>query len=57
MGRAGRAVVRTLLTPEAKGRNLMRVYMGERLRDPLPVRELAGRIPIDSDDPEAAGHE
>jgi glycosyltransferase involved in cell wall biosynthesis/peptidoglycan/xylan/chitin deacetylase (PgdA/CDA1 family) len=57
MGRAGRAVVRTLLTPEAKGRNLMRVYMGERLRDPLPVRELAGQIPVDFDDPEAAGHE
>jgi glycosyltransferase involved in cell wall biosynthesis len=41
MGRAGRAVVRTLLTPEAKGRNLMRVYMGERLRDPLPVERVA----------------
>jgi glycosyltransferase involved in cell wall biosynthesis len=45
MGRAGRAVVRTLLTPEAKGRALMRVYMGERLRDPLPVAELARSLP------------
>jgi glycosyltransferase involved in cell wall biosynthesis len=41
LGLAGRRVVRTLLTPEAKGRNLMRVYMGERLYAPLPVEDMA----------------
>ncbi|MCJ2165777.1 MULTISPECIES: glycosyltransferase [unclassified Pseudodesulfovibrio] len=41
MGCAGRKVVRTLLTPEAKGRNLMRVYMGETLFEPLPVETVA----------------
>jgi glycosyltransferase involved in cell wall biosynthesis len=41
LGLAGRRVVRTLLTPEAKGRNLMRVYMGERLYEPLPVEDMA----------------
>jgi glycosyltransferase involved in cell wall biosynthesis len=41
LGLAGRRVVRSLLTPEAKGRNLMRVYMGERLYEPLPVEDMA----------------
>ena len=41
MGLAGRAVVRTLLTPEAKGQQLMRVYMGERVHDPLDVEGAA----------------
>lgn len=39
MGLAGRRVVRVLLTPEVKGRNLMRVYMGERLFEPLAVED------------------
>jgi glycosyltransferase involved in cell wall biosynthesis len=41
MGLAGRRVVRVLLTPEVKGRNLMRVYMGERLFEPLAVEAAA----------------
>ncbi|WP_338669241.1 glycosyltransferase [Pseudodesulfovibrio methanolicus] len=41
LGLAGRRVVRTLLTPEVKGRNLMRVYMGERLYEPLPIEDMA----------------
>jgi glycosyltransferase involved in cell wall biosynthesis len=41
LGLSGRRMVRTLLTPEAKGRNLMRVYMGERLYEPLPVEDVA----------------
>ena len=40
MGCAGRALVRTMLTPEAKGRNLMRVYMGETLCEPLDMDSL-----------------
>ncbi|QGY39344.1 glycosyltransferase [Pseudodesulfovibrio cashew] len=44
MGRIGRAVTRTLLTPEAKAHALMRVYMGERLNDLLPVEDVAARI-------------
>ncbi|EGB15821.1 glycosyl transferase group 1 [Pseudodesulfovibrio mercurii] len=40
LGLAGRRVVRTLFTPEAKGRNLMRVYMGERLYEPLPIEAM-----------------
>jgi len=51
MGRVGRAVVRTLLTPEAKAHALMRVYMGERLHDSLPVAELADSLPPLPDDP------
>ncbi|WP_285906628.1 glycosyltransferase [Pseudodesulfovibrio pelocollis] len=51
MGRVGRAVVRTLLTPEAKAHALMRVYMGERLDDPLPVAELARSLPALTGDP------
>ncbi|WP_207260675.1 glycosyltransferase [Desulfovibrio sp. Huiquan2017] len=47
MGLAGRRVVRTLLTPEAKGRNLMRIYMGERLYEPLAVEEAAVPGPAD----------
>jgi len=37
MGLAGRAVVRSQFTPEFKGRRLMRVYMGERVDEPLDV--------------------
>ncbi|WP_319582292.1 glycosyltransferase [uncultured Pseudodesulfovibrio sp.] len=55
LGLAGRRVVRTLLTPEAKGRNLMRVYMGERLYEPLPVEEMA--VPESSTDQEEHTHE
>ena len=40
MGLAGRAVVRSQMTVEAKGRRLMRVYMGERVDDALDVREV-----------------
>jgi len=39
MGRAGRNIIRTLLTLDAKGHNLMRVYMGETLCQPLPVEK------------------
>lgn len=41
MGLNGRNVVRKLLTLEAKGFNLMRTYMGERLFNPLPVEDVA----------------
>jgi len=41
MGCMGRTVVRTLMTQEAKGMNLMRVYMGETLCEELPVEDLA----------------
>ncbi|BDQ34559.1 glycosyltransferase [Pseudodesulfovibrio portus] len=41
MGVNGRNVVRRLLTPEVKGFNLMRVYMGERLFEPLAVEDVA----------------
>jgi len=41
MGRAGWAVISKLLTVEAKARNLMRVYMGETLFEPLPVESVA----------------
>ncbi|MUM77139.1 glycosyltransferase [Pseudodesulfovibrio sp. F-1] len=51
MGRVGRAVVRTLLTPEVKAHALMRVYMGERLNAPLPVVELADSLPPLPGDP------
>ena len=37
MGYAGRSVVRTLMTREAKGKNLMRVYLGETICKELPV--------------------
>jgi len=47
MGSVGRAVVRTLLTPEAKGRNLMRVYLGERVYDDLPVQACADGLDIE----------
>ncbi|CCH49376.1 glycosyltransferase [Pseudodesulfovibrio piezophilus] len=47
MGKRGRAVVRTLLTPEEKGHNLMRVYMGEQRSEPLAVDTLA-----DTDQPD-----
>jgi glycosyltransferase involved in cell wall biosynthesis len=45
LGLAGRRLVRTLLTPEAKGRNLMRVYMGERRFEPLPVEDVPAPVP------------
>jgi glycosyltransferase involved in cell wall biosynthesis/peptidoglycan/xylan/chitin deacetylase (PgdA/CDA1 family) len=45
MGLAGRAVVRTWLTPEAKARQLMRVYMGEQVDAPLDVEGAADRLP------------
>lgn len=41
MGVNGRNVVRKLLTTEAKGFNLMRVYMGERVYEPLAVEDVA----------------
>lgn len=41
MGVNGRNVVRRLLTLEAKGFNLLRVYMGERLDAPLAVEDVA----------------
>lgn len=41
MGRNGRNVVRKLLTPEVKGFNLMRVYMGEQVIEPLAVEDVA----------------
>ena len=41
LGLNGRNVVRRLLTPEVKGFNLMRVYMGERLCEPLAVEDVA----------------
>lgn len=47
MGLVGRAVVRNLLTPEAKGRNLMRVYMGEQLNESLPVENMAEGLSLD----------
>ncbi|MGL1863333.1 MAG: glycosyltransferase [Pseudodesulfovibrio sp.] len=56
MGRVGRKVVRTLLTAEAKGRNLMRVYMGEQLNEPLPVEELAAELTLDGDPYESCKH-
>ncbi len=45
MGYAGRAVVRTLLTPEIKGRQLIRVYMGEQVNAPLDVTGVAEQLP------------
>ncbi|BCS88473.1 glycosyltransferase [Pseudodesulfovibrio sediminis] len=47
LGANGRAVVRTLLTPEAKGYNLMRVYMGEQLNSPLPLEAIAQTVEIE----------
>jgi len=40
LGQVGHKVVSRLLTIEAKGRNLMRVYMGERLYEPLPFEDI-----------------
>ncbi|WP_147818977.1 glycosyltransferase [Salidesulfovibrio onnuriiensis] len=40
MGQINRKVVRTLLTTRNKGMNLMRVYMGERIVQELPIEEL-----------------
>lgn len=56
MGCVGRALVRTLLTPEAKGRALMRVYMGERLTDPLDVAAVADTLSLDEDLYESCKH-
>ncbi|QJB55840.1 glycosyltransferase [Pseudodesulfovibrio sp. zrk46] len=47
MGMVGRALVRTVLTPDFKARNLMRVYMGERLDEALPIQEVADTVQID----------
>jgi len=44
MGVNGRAVVRKLLTPEAKAYNLLRVYMGERMYEPLPIESVANEV-------------
>ncbi|GAB7024644.1 glycosyltransferase [Salidesulfovibrio brasiliensis] len=41
MGGVNRAVVRTLMTREAKGRNLVNVYMGQNTLRLLPVEEVA----------------
>jgi glycosyltransferase involved in cell wall biosynthesis len=41
MGKAGRAMVRSLMTLEAKGAALMRVYAGERVFGPLPPDEVS----------------
>lgn len=41
VGCVGRMIVRTLMTQEAKGRNLMRVYMGETLCEELSVEDSA----------------
>lgn len=46
MGRVGRAVVRSLLTQELKGRNLMRVYMGETLNDGLDIQGVADAVEL-----------
>ncbi|MDC0335772.1 glycosyltransferase [Pseudodesulfovibrio sp.] len=56
MGRVGRAVVRRLLTPEAKARNLLRVYMGEQLNEPLPVEAVADALSLDEDPYEPCKH-
>ncbi|WP_272699136.1 glycosyltransferase [Desulfovibrio sp. Fe33] len=50
LGLVGHRMVRRLLTPEAKGRNLMRVYMGEHLYEPLPLEDIA-REAADAPDP------
>lgn len=45
MGCINHAVVRSLLSLRNKGMHLMRVYLGERLMEPLPIAEVAARIP------------
>ncbi len=47
MGLVGHKLVRTLLTPDVKARNLMRVYMGEILCEPLSVEEVAEIVRVD----------
>jgi len=47
MGCVGRTVVRTLMTQDAKGRNLMRVYMGEILCEELPVETTAKAMELE----------
>ena len=41
LARTGRRVVRELLSRRAKGMALMRVYMGERLAEPLDIDAVA----------------
>jgi hypothetical protein len=40
MGLAGRVLVERMLPPQRKGRALMRVYMGETVRDRPDMAEL-----------------
>ncbi|WP_419785767.1 glycosyltransferase [Pseudodesulfovibrio sp.] len=50
MGLSGRAVIRSQFSPEAKGRRLMRVYMGEQVDEPLDVQAVKNfSPPPDSD--------
>lgn len=44
MGLVGRAMVRSLLMQEFKGRNLMRVYMGETLVEELDIQAVAETV-------------
>jgi glycosyltransferase involved in cell wall biosynthesis len=46
MGRINRRLVRELLDNRTKGRNLVRVYAGERPCAPLAVEELAASVPF-----------
>ena len=46
MGRINRRLVRELLDNWTKGRNLVRVYAGERLFAPLAVEQLAVSVPL-----------
>ncbi|WP_084630748.1 glycosyltransferase [Desulfovibrio aminophilus] len=46
MGRINRRVVTGLLDNRTKGRNLVRVYSGERLYAPLSIDELAASVPM-----------
>lgn len=56
MGRVGREVVMTMLTPEAKGHNLMRVYMGEQRNEPLPIETTAAGMAMEGDPFEQCDH-
>ena len=51
MGRAGRTVVERLLCPQRKGRELMRVYMGETVRVRPRIRpDLKEFVPLEGYD-------
>jgi len=56
MGLVGRALVRGLMTQEFKGRNLMRVYMGELLDTPLQIKEVADTIDLTCNPYEQSQH-